>query len=86
MRRIAKFLVLAWNAMWAAVVVVWLLNPAIEAGKFSGGPATTGFPREYPPTKPPDWQLFQYWFVGLVVVVIAWAITRWLAIRSDRVK
>jgi len=52
--RVAKWAVIGWNVLWVGLVVVWLQNPALEWGKFSGGAATTG-PRAYPATKPPDW-------------------------------
>ncbi len=64
-----------WNLVWVVLVVVWLLNPALEAGKFSGGAFTTG-PRAIIPTKPPDWAMFEYWFVGFALLATAWLLTR----------
>jgi hypothetical protein len=81
--RVAKFLMLGWNLLWIALLTVWLLNPDLESGKFSGGAPTTS-PSEYPSTKPPDWMLFQFWFVGVVVLAGVWLATRWWAASPRR--
>jgi hypothetical protein len=79
-QRVAKWAVIDWNVLWVGLVVAWLQNPALEWGKFSGGAATTG-PRAYPATKPPDWLLFDYWFLGLLALASLWAVARWWAAR-----
>ncbi len=81
-QRVAKRAAIAWNLFWVGLVVVWLQNPALEWGKFSGGAPTTD-PRPLPAIKPPDWLLFEYWFVGFLALASLWAARRWAARHRD---
>jgi hypothetical protein len=79
--RIACWAFIAWNDLWLVLAVAWVQNPALEAGKFSGGAVTTS-PSVYPATKPPDWAMFEYWSVGFVLLATVWIVGRWRARRS----
>lgn len=59
-----------WNLVWAALVGLWLLNPAPSS--HSNGPGV-----EPTPTKPPDWAMFEYWFLGFAALATVWLVTKW---------
>ena len=74
-----------WTVLWGVLLIVWLLNPAPEWGKFSGGPVTTAR-HASSPTKPPDWVLFEYWFAGFAVLAVVWIAAEWWSRREPHVR
>jgi hypothetical protein len=71
--RKSTWVVLGWTAGWLVLYGLWAINPD-PIGVH--GAATTGVPI-VGPTKPYDWQLFDYWFIGFVVLSAVWLLTRW---------
>jgi len=74
MRR-TSWAILAWTVLWIVLVGIWALDPA---GSIVGeGPG----PRGTSSLKPPDWVLFDAWFLGFVAFGAIWLVTRWRSAR-----
>lgn len=65
--------IVAWTVLWIVLFGVWLLNPDPTELR---GALTTG-PRLVGTTKPPNWEMFDFWFIGFAVLSAIWLVTRW---------
>ena len=69
-KRKTTLAILAWTVLWIVLVGIWALDPA---GTFVGeGPG----PRGPISLKPPDWVLFDLWFLGFLVLGVIWLVIR----------
>ena len=77
LRRITSA-ILGWTVLWIVLVGIWALDPA---GTIAGeGPG----PRDAISLKPPDWVLFDLWFLGFVVLGVIWLVIRLRSARRPR--
>jgi hypothetical protein len=67
MRRIT-WAILAWTVLWIVLFGIWALDPDPSIAPGFGGPIRL---------KPPDWLLFDSWFIGFAVLSAIWLVTRW---------
>jgi hypothetical protein len=67
--------ILVWTALWVVLFVIWAMDPGRD---FIGeGPAPIKDGR----LKPPEFLVFDAWFIGFVILGASWLVIRWRSAR-----
>jgi hypothetical protein len=66
--RMITWAILGWTVLWIVLFGIWALDPDPSIAPGYGGPIHL---------KPPDWILFDVWFIGFAVLSAIWLPTRW---------
>jgi hypothetical protein len=67
--------ILVWTALWVVLFVIWAMDPGRD---FIGeGPAPIKDCR----LKPPEFLVFDAWFIGFVILGASWLVIRWRSTR-----
>jgi len=73
--RTATWAILVWTALWVVLFVIWAMDPGRD---FIGeGPA----PIKEGRLKPPEFLVFDAWFIGFVILGASWLVIRWRSAR-----
>jgi hypothetical protein len=77
-RRKTTLAILGWTVLWIVLVGIWALDPAgTVAGEGPGPRGPIGL-------KPPDWVLFDLWFLGFLVLGVIWFVMRMRSAQGPR--
>jgi hypothetical protein len=76
--RTITWAILVWTALWVFLFVIWAMDPGRD---FIGeGPA----PIKEGRLKPPEFLVFDVWFIGFVILGASWLVIRWKSARHRR--
>ena len=79
-RRMTR-VILGWTALWISLFVAWALDPGVAM--IGNGPIDTENLIRH---KPAEWELFDTWFLGIVILGVIWLFMRWRSVLRHRSK